>query len=491
MVEFEFILDSYWINVAKKLRTVLWGVSSLNMEYGLFQEQTQKLVMTTQMKQAIEILQFSNQELNEYLVEAAEKNPLLDVQTPVQLVRGADGLRSPRHPRTVHSKRGEGTGAMTVIEQMASAEVSPIESLEAQLGFLRLREEVLQVAKFLVGSLDESGYLRETDATVAALMRVGEGVVEEARQALQQCDPPGIGARDLRECLLLQVPLLPEEDQSLASRLIERHLEDVAAGKLGQLAKRLKVSVLEVQAAVDQIKKLNPRPGLGLQIAKTQYIVPDVLVVQDNGEWVVAMNDTAYAKVQFNPEYYRMFKAAQRDRLVSLPQAANRAAAESYLTNRFQAAKWLMRCLEQRQATLFRVAQAIVSLQSEYFEFGPQAIKPLTLRQIAEGLGVHESTVSRATRGKYMQTPRGVIEMKYFFSAEVSGDGGGVSATSAKYLISQLIRDENPLQPLSDEALVSGLLNHGVRISRRTVAKYRDELGLLPSWRRKRFDVQG
>lgn len=459
------------------------------MEYGLFQEQTQKLVMTTQMKQAIEILQYSNQELNDYLLKAAEANPLLEVEAAGEPLQAADFLRSRGDRRKAQTVRREQTGAMTAIEQLARAEDSAVDWLETQLSLLKLPEEVLRVAKFLVGSLDESGYLKESDAAVASFLNVSEAIVQTARQALQECDPPGIGARDLRECLLLQVPYVPESVpepvRKLVRVLINQHLQEVAAGKLSALAKRLKVSVDQIQAAVDQIKHLNPRPGLELQLTKTEYVTPDVIVAKENGRWVVLTNEYANAKVRLDQDYYAMLKGGQQGR----DFAAETETAGHYLASRYQAAKWLMRCLDQRRLTLHRVAEAIVSSQSAYFDLGPQALRPMTLRQIAESLGVHESTVSRATRGKYMQTPRGVIEMKYFFSAEVAGNTGVVSATSAKYLIQELIREEDPRSPLSDEALVAQLRTQGVRISRRTVAKYREELRILPSWRRKRFDV--
>lgn len=454
----------------------------MNMEYGLFQEQTQRLVMTTQMKQAIEILQYSNHELSEYLLEAAEKNPLLEVESVAEPVLAADFLRSRLDSRRVHSKRSEQTGSMTVIEQLARAEVTPTEWLEGQLNFLSLPLEVLQTAKFLVGSLDESGYLRESDELVAGLLQVSEPTVQQAREALQQCEPTGIGARDLRECLLLQVSLLPETYRDLGGLLIQNHLEEIASGKLSGLAKRLKVSVEDVQATVDAIKRLNPRPGLHLQINQTEYVVPDVVVQQVEGEWLVVTNESALAQVRLNREYSAMLPGSKTP-------LRHPGAHSDYLASKFQSAKWLMRCLEQRRLTLHRVAEAIVSTQTGFFDHGPQALKPLTLHQIAEELGIHESTVSRAVRGKYMQTPRGVVELKYFFSAEVAGNTGARSATSAKYLIQKLVREEDPGRPLSDEALVASLTEQGVRISRRTVAKYREELRILPSWRRKRFDV--
>ena len=438
--------------------------------------------MTTQMKQAIEILQFSNYELNDYLAEAVESNPLLELAPVREATVSAEILRSRMNGGALRRGGTDSPGASSVIEQTASYEITLMEWLESQLNLRNLPAQTLQITRFLIGSIDESGYLRESSEAVADLLEVSVQEVDEAVAVVQECDPPGIGARDLRECLLLQIMQVPDAERDLVRRLIESFLEDVASGKLINIARRLKVPVEQVQAAVDQLRRLNPRPGLGFQHGNAPYVIPDVVVKQVEDAWVVMTNESSYTPIAFNPGYRRFIQAKEAAQ-------TSGADAQHYLTDKLHAARWLMRCLEQRRMTLYRVAEAIVTAQTAFFEHGPQAMKPLTLRQIADELGVHESTVSRATRGKYMQTPRGVVEMKYFFSAEVSGPTGAVSARSAKHIIQSLVRAEDTAHPLSDEALVSQLLEQGVRISRRTVAKYREELDIPPSWRRRRFDV--
>lgn len=447
----------------------------MSLGYQLHQEQTQRLVMTTQMKQAIELLQCSSLELSQYIADWVDGNPCADYEPIVRPLQDAWEMRVPpaRTPRPLVTGSAQGSLAL---EQIVPCEITLLDGVEAQLRLIRAGQGVIHTAHYLLGCLDENGYLRESMADVCVRLGVAEATFDEALHVLQSCDPPGIGARDLAECLRLQLDFVDLAVRPLVGRLIDHHLKEVADGKLPVIAKRLKVPVSAVQSAVDALRRLNPRPGFACGSARTEYVIPDVIVRCVGSDYVVLSNENAQPMLTINYNYQRLLRLR--------PDAETR----DYLQEKFQSAEWLVRCLEQRRLTLYRVAEAIVAHQSDFFQRGPIAMKPLTLRRIADKVNLHESTVSRATRGKYMLTPRGLFEMKYFFTAELQADVGVTSAQVAKQEIQVSIDAEDSGHPLSDEALTQALSNRGIHISRRTVAKYREELKIPPSWRRRRFE---
>ncbi|WP_029422829.1 RNA polymerase factor sigma-54 [Alicyclobacillus macrosporangiidus] len=441
----------------------------MNLGYGLYQEQMQRLVMTQQMKQAIELLQCNALELVEKLAELADSNPLAEVEPPPALWQepwwrtapGAGGVRR--------------DAAGVPFEQVVAAEDTLSQALVRQLRLMPAPRHILRCAEYLAGCLDESGYLREPEDALCEVLGVPREVFDEALALLQSCDPPGIGARHLRECLRLQLDRVPAGRREMVRILIDHHLEAVAAGKLAAIAKQLHTSPAEVQAAVDELRRLNPRPGYAYKAGRPEYVVPDLLVRRDGSRYIVLHNDHAEPSLRISPHYHRMLARAEDEE------------TRQYLVKKLHAVQWFARCLEQRRVTLYRVGEAIVEYQRAFFDHGVAALRPLTLRQVGEALGLHESTISRATRGKYMLTPRGLFEMKYFFTAEVAAAGGSTSAGAVKFAIRRLIDTEDPQRPLSDEALARRLQDEGMYISRRTVAKYREEMQIPPSWRRRRF----
>lgn len=444
------------------------------MGVGLYQEQTQKLIMTVQMKQAIEVLQCSALELNDYVTSFVEENPCTEYD-PVFL----DKMQSWAKKAAVPGSRTFGGGSVGThtappLEQVVQVEQSLEKALESQIGLYRLNQLVLKVTRFLIGCLNEHGYLSEDEETFANLLHVPVEVVEEAITVLQTCEPIGVGARDLKECLRLQIQLVPEKVRGHVSRLIDNHLLDIANGKLKTISKALDIPLIDVQEAIDALRCLNPKPGLRYASSKPQYVLPDVTVEKVGSQFVVITNDNAVPLIRFSPRYLRLLNHPDAD-------------TAQYITKKMQSAEWLIKCLEQRRMTLYRVAEAIVEKQQAFFHFGRASMKPLTLHQVAQELSLHESTISRATRGKYMQTPRGVFEMKFFFTAELQAVSGSTSAEAAKYQIRTHVQNENKLQPYSDEALVGLLSDQGITLSRRTVAKYREELNIPSSTKRKRY----
>ena len=450
---------------------------ALNLGMGLYQEQTQKLILTTQMQQAIEVLQCSATELDAYLAAACDGNPLTEVE-PVSLETSM--WESWSKPRPALRRATDGWGGVDhrrLLEQIPDSLPGLAEDLATQLRMTRAPEAVLRVALVLAHSLDESGYLKQNLDDLQQWLEIPWGEMQQGLALLQSCEPRGIGARDLRECLLLQADQLPAGVRDVAMKVIDSQLENVAAGRLPRVAQDLKVSIVAVQQAVDAIRNLNPRPGAGYSGTPAPYVLPDVIVRKVGDDYLVLTNDQAEPRLRILPEYRR-----------TLLQEADDATRQ-YVFQQVRSAHWLHRSLEQRRITVYRVAVAIVTAQKSFFDHGVMALKPLTMRHLATELNLHESTVSRAVRGKYMLTPRGLFEMKFFFGGELGGDQGSLSAQSVKHVLQQLVEAEDKSQPLSDETLAQSLERQGMHLSRRTVAKYRDELGIPASSRRKRYNL--
>lgn len=448
---------------------------SMGVHYGLYQEQSQKLMMTQQMQQALTVLQCSAIELDGYIQDELGNNPLADVQPlsaewqlPVGVFLGGS--------RAAFGYAARGERVAPPLEQVVQARATLADFLAEQVRLASCNVMHTEVATLLIGCLDENGYLRESTQELAAWLDMPEDVVGQAVELLQACDPAGVGARDLQECLRLQMHLVPTCERALVAHVIDHHLDDLAAGRMSHIARALHVSAARLQTAVDALRRLNPKPGASVGGDRPIYIIPDVVVERVEGRYVTIANDAAEPRIHLAPAYRKWLTAADEE-------------TRQYLVRKVQAVEWLTRCLEQRRMTLRRVVETIVDRQTEFLDHGPASMRPLTLRQVAAELGVHESTVSRAIRNKYVQTPRGVFEMKYFFTAELTGDAGtgAASAEAAKHAIRQLIAAEDAAHPHSDDALCALLGAQGIHISRRTVAKYREAMQIPTSARRRRF----
>ena len=367
--------------------------------------------------------------------------------------------------------------------------------LRDQLQLLDLNPRQMLLADEFIGNIAADGYLTATleeirkginDLIVAAAEREGrdeatlplytEAEVAAMLATVQALDPPGIGARDLRECLLLQLGDDARSD-SLAGRLVRDHFDELIAHRWGEVARALGVTPAEVQAAADQVAKLNPKPGLAKSAEPDNYVVPDLVVEKVDGEYLVFTNDGNLPRLRLSRSYEDL--ARNRKSLD--------AEHKEFIANKLNAAQWLIQAIEQRRQTMLKVMHFIVNRQREFFDKGIQFLKPLTLREVADAIGMHESTVSRVTNDKYAQTPRGVLPLKFFFSSGLATiDGDDVSARGIKATIEKLVKDEDDKSPLTDQAIVDILGGQGIQIARRTVAKYRDQLGVLPARMRKR-----
>ncbi|WP_407306328.1 RNA polymerase factor sigma-54 [Desulfosporosinus sp. SB140] len=466
----------------------------MRLGYGLSLEQTQKLIMTPELRQAITILQLSALELSTYVEEQLLENPLLETQEEILDVKAeseANGAEeSPSddkwevdwqdyfHDQEENRVRQE----RVVVEEkqrfdpFITAAPTLQEHLLEQLHVQKISAS-LPVAEYIVGNLDDNGGLTITLEDIAREKNVSLETAEEALAAVQGLDPLGIGARSLEECLRLQLPLLPNYPPELPELL--KYLEDLAAGRLQRIAHAMKLSISRVQELADLIRKLDPKPGLRFSgPGDVRYIVPDVVIEEIGGEFIILVNDITVPRLGINKAY--------REALSNEEETDTRKFVEQKLN----AAAWLIRSIEQRRLTLYKVANAIVKWQTDFLRYGIRHLKPLTLRDIAEEIGVHESTVSRATSHKYVQTPRGIFEFKFFFANSMGrghNNDSNITTEEIKFALREIISSENPKSPYSDQKLADLLKAKTMVISRRTVAKYRDELGIPAATVRKRY----
>lgn len=443
----------------------------MNLRQGLWQQQSLKLSMTQELSQAIALLQYSVQELTAFLETKAAENPLLQVE--FSNVRSMD----PRYDKGRKLSKKTEKDRENWIEQLGEHKVTLEDHLLSQLSFGQITDQENKIIKDLIEHIDENGYLHGTTNEMANRLNISEVEVEEAISILQDLEPAGIGARNLQECLLLQLKKqMP--DHETAFTILSEHFTLFAEKKWKELAKLLKINIKEIQKLFDEIQCFNPRPGSLFYHEKPSYVVPDVVVDWDGHEFLISVFDESIPKVSFNEEYFKQL-SSYKDVEVS-----------KFLQEKQQDFHWLLKSLEQRKETLTKVTLKIVEKQREFFSKGPGHLKPLTMREISEDLGIHESTVSRAVREKFVQTPFGTYELKSFFSSALQTTAcEETSSAEAKLAISRLIETENKQKPLSDQEIAKVLEEQeGIVISRRTVAKYRDQLGILSSSKRKRYD---
>lgn len=455
---------------------------------GLQLQQKHDLAMTAELREAIALLQCSSLDVQQLISQELADNPCLERTTNddewAEAADGRDegdwddtyaqvseaGLDGPIGLSGGHAFDGDGGGWETTAHQAQTLTDYVWEQFSHMVKDATLR----RVGRYVVDALDDAGYLRLDAALAAQQLGVMPDVVDDVRALVQTLEPVGIGARDLAECLRLQ--LHHADNLTPVAEICLAHLNKVGSRDLAALAKVARCSMQDVAETIMDIQACNPRPATAFTPPKVDSVVPDVLVkASGDGGWTVELNGLAFPTLLANP----------------LPSVSgNHPAAKqarSYASERLGRAKWLMSALEQRADTILRVAKAIVAAQGQFLEAGPEFMVPLTLRTIAEQIGVHESTVSRVTTGKYMQTPRGTMEFKAFFASGVASVGGSVAvaSTSVQAIIQRLVKDENPAKPLSDQALVTMLQAEGVEVARRTIAKYRGVLGIPGTAERK------
>ncbi|MEH7107788.1 RNA polymerase factor sigma-54 [Bacillus sp. JJ1764] len=440
----------------------------MNLKAGLWQQQTLKLTMTQELSQAIALLQYSALELTAFLENKALENPLMQIE---------NANEQPMNPLIDRHRRKHQKVEKDWIEQIADKPVSIEDQLLSQLNLKKVTAEELKVLRYLIQHLDENGYFTDDLGEIAKKLKVSDELAEDCLVVIQTLDPAGLGARNLQECLLLQLEQVNPNNE-LAKKIISDYFIPFAEKKWKQIAKELQVSLKEIQDVFDEIQLLNPKPGAILGKESASYIIPDVIVEQTPAGLTVRMFDDPIPKISFNDQYYKKFKDQD--------QQVNR-----FLQDKVQDYQWILKSIEQRKETLSKVGTAIVERQPAFFQKGPQYLVPMTMKEIATELEIHESTVSRAVREKYVQTPVGTFTLKSFFTSTIQtvSDDENTSSTQVKNAISKLIQQENKQKPLSDQEIVEQLkTTEGIIVSRRTIAKYRDQLGIPSSSKRKRFD---
>ncbi len=496
---------------------------------------SQRLVMTPSLQQAIKLLQLSRLELTETLSEEILENPLLDVDGPLDESEVVDKESSAESELDGEDQSGTGDGVSDVLseggneqpkddpteayeeidveaffsdyladsrpegpsmagrdpeignslENTLSESPGLFEHLEWQIHLMDCPVDLLPACEFLLGNIDEDGFLRVTDEEIIQATGVSEAQTEKALEIVRSLDPAGVCTRSLQECFLIQIDRLQvemEEDDPMERQLLlqartlaEHHWDDLLHQRWPAIAGAFDCTPVELKPVLEIIHRLDSRPGRRFQQTRNAFIEPDVTLKKIDGEYVITLNDDGMPKLKLNHRYSRMLEGANLDPKVN-----------AYLKERMRSALWLMKSIDQRQRTIYKVTDSIVNFQKGFLDDGIEHLKPMVLRQVAEDIGMHESTISRVVSNKYMDTPRGLFPMKFFFHSGVdSARGGAVSSLVVKEKIKKMIESEDQNKPLSDSKIMKLLQREGVRLARRTVAKYREEMSIPSSDKRK------
>ncbi|MGD1152771.1 MAG: RNA polymerase factor sigma-54 [Syntrophales bacterium] len=475
---------------------------------------SQQLVMTPQLQQAIKLLQLSRLELTDLITQEMEENPLLEELTSEEYpedttvpefdaVEIADREEIKAVERT-EEITGEGDGKEefdwnSYLEDYGPTGVrydrkdddapswdnvlkvkpSLTDHLMWQLKLSRITDAEMKIGEQIIGNLDSNGYLAASIEEIAKQEGVEESFVEGVLKKIQEFDPPGIAARNIKECLLIQARILGVLTP-LGESIINEHLKDLETKNYSNISRKLKVPMSEVLQAVCIISSMDPKPGSVYTEERIDTITPDVYVSKAGEEYKIILNDDGLPKLRISNFYKEIMGGSN-----TYPDAEN---SRKYIRERMQSATWLIKSIQQRQRTIYKVTESILKLQRDFFNYGINYLKPLVLRDIADDVEMHESTISRVVTNKYMHTPRGIFELKYFFSSRIQKTSGdAVASKSVKEDIKKIVSAENPKKPYSDSDIVDLLKKSGISIARRTVAKYREMMGVLPSSKRKKY----
>ncbi len=487
----------------------------MNIKTGLHLRMSQQLVMTPRLQMALKILQVSTLELEQFLKQELLQNPLLegvdeDEETESEVSEEAgDAERSDEDGEAPSAEKDKAAEEPEKVEEADSAsedldwddylddvyahaygqnlereeddrlERVPVavatfeDQLKHQLHVECDEDELIGIAEYIIDELGRDGYVKDTVEGIASALRAPVSVVERALKMVQSLDPAGIGARDIRECLLLQLERKGMGD-GVAARIVTSCFEELKACKYDQIRRKLGVATDELRNAIAEISKLDPRPRVDPAVGDPGYITPDLIVEEVDGEYVVYLNDQDVPRVRINPTYRRILRSG------------GSSEEKEFITKKLKAARWIVQSIENRRRTMVRVMESISRAQAGFFEKGISAMRPLTLQQIADDVSMHESTISRVTRGKYVQTPRGTFELKYFFSSGIrTSDGTEIASKAVQDAMRGIMSHEDKKRPLSDQKIAEELKRMGFRISRRAVAKYRDQMGILRAGLRK------
>jgi len=477
---------------------------------------TQQLLMTPQLQQAIKLLQLSRVELEEFVAQQLSENPVLEegatqsneekslnekeheqsageinekrMEEAAKIVDSPGQESSSELDWEAYSRHKESEAPLPSTQMKRDEEFPNYENmvtkasnlndfLTTQVSEVDFSEQEKKIAINIVGNIDERGYLQTTIEEVATAEGCSIDLVDDVLDTIQRMDPIGVGARDLKECLMNQLRA-GQLKNGIVEKIIDLHLKELETRNYTAISKALKITIEKVIENVQIISELEPIPGRQFGADSAQYIVPDVYVFKLGEEWHVGMNEDGLPKLQVSNLYKDILEK----------DAKIKGDDKEYISEKMKSAAWLIRSIQQRQRTIFRVTECIVQRQMDFFEKGVEHLKPMILKDIAEDIEMHESTISRVTTNKFVHTPRGIFELKYFFNSSVScRDGESIASESVKRMISDIVKEENTKKPHSDQKIVDLLEEKGIQLARRTVAKYREQLNILPSSKRKKY----
>ena len=473
---------------------------------------TQQLLMTPQLQQAIKLLQLSRLELADTIRQEIEQNPLLEEISPgdadyeisqnslsateelpnmpesektgevnmddvssMQEINWEDDYANYYDAGFSFSKETPERNRLTQIDFLTK-ETNLQSHLQWQLSHAELSKELKEAGLFVIGNLNQHGFLELTVEDITREINCDEETARRAIEIIQEMDPPGVAAIDVQESLLLQLKRL-DLDDSLAAEIIKNHLHSLELKNYGDIARATKTPIKDVQAAIEVITGLNPFPGDQYTERDVHYVIPDVFVHKVEDEYLIVLNDEGLPRLKVSSDY---------EQIVDGETNAS-AETKTYIKEKLRDALWLIKSMQQRQRTIYKVVESLLKFQKDFFEKGVQQLKPLVLRDVAEDIEMHESTVSRVTTNKYIHTPQGIFELKYFFSTAIpQQDGESLAAESIRQRIKNMIKNENPEKPLTDNAISMILSKENIKVARRTVAKYREQLGILPVKHRRK-----
>ena len=480
----------------------------------LQQRMSQRVVMTPLLQQAIQLLQLSTLELEQVVRKELEENPLLE-EVPVENTETGEAATAPTaetpapaeappaaEPETASKETSSVDGEKAddlpfdlssaifddhgdertpvsmeerdelPFENLGRSDTSLAEHLGEQLRLSSDDKDMLRLGEAIIGNLDEDGYLRADLDEIAKGMGATADAVEAALRRIQSFDPPGVAARSVQECLLLQLTADAEPDP-VSVEIVERHFEDLERRRYAEIARAMKQPLERVMESIEEIQSLEPKPGRRFSANDSRYVVPDVTIQKVGEDYVVILNEEGIPRLRVNSLYRSLLRRSGDE-------------AKQYVEQKLRSAVWLIKSVEQRQRTLRKVAQSLVNFQREFLDKGLPHLRPLALRDVGDDISMHESTISRVTTNKYVQTPQGLFELKFFFHSGIASENGSmVSSVSVKKTIRDMVSGEDNGKPLSDQEIAQALQGQGLTIARRTVAKYREELGILPSHQRR------
>ncbi|MCI4626684.1 MAG: RNA polymerase factor sigma-54 [Candidatus Magnetoovum sp. WYHC-5] len=475
----------------------------------------QKLVLTPQLQQAIKLLQLPQLELSAAINQEMVENPFLE-ENPEDYTKedGADLTEGDSSGSSEESTNSDYTSELEMSEQSFSSSISVDDYFEErssdgrdlgyfnpgyverpefetfisdskdltdhliwQVGLCNVSEEIKEVAEMIIGNIDENGYLRATDEELARLLNVDARTVAKVVTFIQSLDPPGVCARNIQECLLIQIKMLALEG-TLIEKIVRHNILDLEKKKLNIIAKQYKATIDDVATAVKIIEGLEPKPGRGFSKTQIAYIVPDVFIEKDDDEYRIILNDDNIPKIRISSTYKELLT---NKKLLGKDD-------KQFLIDKYRSAIWLLRSLDERNKTIYRVTESILYFQMDFFEKGVQYLKPLNLKDIAEHINMHESNISRVTSNKYLTCNHGIFPFKFFFSSSLPTQTGDISSTSVKDLIKKIVEEEDSKHPLTDKRIVEILEEKNIKIARRTLAKYREELKIPSHTKRKKSE---